>query len=152
MFLILLYNYYFSFQFYIKKLHKCIAHTHHIQFLSSNFLLNQFQTSFYPHHFTKTSLVKVNNDLHLADSNGHLSVPIVLDLSEAFNPLYHFFLLKILALVGLHTLLVLFHLTALSFLFSMAASSPSPSLCSVGIPGGRGHSLIKVTNNQKNAN
>lgn len=49
----------------------------HLQKNSTNVLPNslsdQFRLSFHLHHFTKIALVKMINDFHPADSNGHLS-------------------------------------------------------------------------------
>ena len=90
------------------------------QFLSSNSLLNPLRSDFHLHHFIKATLVKVTNDLHLDDSSGHLSVPTVSDLPEAFHSLYHFFLLEILAVVGLQD-------SILSWSSSTSLASPSQS-------------------------
>lgn len=65
----------------------------HLQKNSTNVLPNslsvQFRLSFHLHHFTKIALVKMINDFHPADSNGHLSFQFELDLPEAFDTLYH---------------------------------------------------------------
>ena len=64
--------------------------SHH---LSANNLLNQFQSAYRPRHSTETALLKIVNDLLLSLDDGKISLPASLDLSAAFDTIYHNILL-----------------------------------------------------------
>lgn len=56
-----------SFWPFTEKLHKSVAHTHHLQFHFSNSLLSPFQSGCYFCHLTKTALPEVTDDFSLGD-------------------------------------------------------------------------------------
>lgn len=63
---------------FIAKLFRRIVYLHYLHFLPFGSLSNTL-------YFTKSSLVKTTNHLHVAKSNGYYSVPTLPNLSAAFT-------------------------------------------------------------------
>ena len=59
------------------------------EFLDSNNLMPVTQSAYRQYHSTDTAATKVYNDLLLAADEGDVSALCLLDLTVAFNPVYH---------------------------------------------------------------
>ena len=64
--------------------------------LSSNNMLNSFQSAYKKFHSTETALLKMHNDILMNTDNGNLTALLLLDLSAAFDTIDHTSLFKLL--------------------------------------------------------
>ena len=67
--------------------------THHLNHLSSNTLLNPYQSAYSKNHSTKTTLLSLHDHLSNAIAHQQVSCLCLLDLSAAFDTLDHSILL-----------------------------------------------------------
>ncbi len=63
-------------------------------YLNSNGYLDNFQSCFRVRHSTETELIKIMNDICFNSDSGKISVPVLLDLSAAFDTVDHNILLE----------------------------------------------------------
>ena len=63
-------------------------------FLPDNSLFEDFQSCFRNHHSTESALVKVTNDLFTASDEELITILVLLQLSLAFDTIYHHILLQ----------------------------------------------------------
>jgi len=70
--------------------------------LSSNHLLNSFQSAYTAHHFTESTLLSVHDHIIKAMAQQKITALCLLDLSAAFNTIDHSVLIHRLSLYGLN--------------------------------------------------
>ena len=66
-------------------------------FLNENSILEKFKSGFRSNHSTETALVKIVNDLRLANDLNKVSILILFDLSATFDTIEHDILIHRLA-------------------------------------------------------
>ena len=62
----------------------------------NNCLLPDFQSAYHTNYSTETSLARMTNDILWAREEQHITMMVILDLSEALDTVDHIILLKIL--------------------------------------------------------
>ncbi len=62
--------------------------------MSTNYILNKFQSGFRVQHSTETALLKVLNYIYLSVNSGNYVVLVLLDLSAAFDTINHSILIS----------------------------------------------------------
>lgn len=83
--------------FISKILEKAIFHQLQ-EHLTSNDLVNSYQSAYKKHHSTETALLKLHNDINLNNDRGMVTALVLLDLSAAFDTIDHTTLLRLLKL------------------------------------------------------
>ena len=84
----------------LSKVLEKVVHTQVSEFLTKNKLLNVLQSGFRPGHSTKTTLLKVTDDIRLAIDQRKLVLAVLLDFSKAFDKVHHGLLLAKLKKLG----------------------------------------------------
>ena len=69
--------------------------------MSSNALYEDYQSAYRPFHSTETALLRVQNDILTSIDNKEITVLVLLDLSSAFDTVYHAILLTRLKNIGI---------------------------------------------------
>ncbi len=64
------------------------------QYLSINNILEPFQSGFRSGHSTETALIRVTNDLLISADKGACSILLLLDITAAFDTIFHAVLLE----------------------------------------------------------
>ena len=124
--------------FFSKLQERAVADQLH-QHMSNNMLFETLQSVYRKHHSTETTLIKITNDLLIAADSGHISLLILLDLSAAFDTIYHSILLNRLSDLGLTgTVLAWFrsYLTNRAQFVSVNGSHSPPAPVNQGVPQG----------------
>uniref|UniRef100_A0A3B3I267 Reverse transcriptase domain-containing protein n=1 Tax=Oryzias latipes TaxID=8090 RepID=A0A3B3I267_ORYLA len=104
--------------------------------LSSENIYENFQSGFCPLHSTETALLKITNDLLLASDSGSLS--ILLDLTAAFDTIFHNILIHRLQTIGISHIPLSWFSSYLSDHSQFIQIKPhtNPFTLSAGIPQG----------------
>lgn len=81
---------------FLSKVLERLVHDQLSKFLSTQNLLNPYQSGFRPGHSTTTALLKITDDIRYGMEGGQLTVLTLLDFSNAFNTINFDILLAIL--------------------------------------------------------
>ena len=79
---------------YVSKLTEKVVFNQVYDHMVSNAIFPALQSSYRQFHSTETELIKVMNDILLKMNSQHVTLLILLDLSAAFDTVYHRILLK----------------------------------------------------------
>jgi len=78
----------------LSKLNERVVKLRLADYLSTNNLLNSFQSAYIKHHSTETALLSVHEHIIKAMSHQQVTCLTLLDLSAAFDTIYHSILLE----------------------------------------------------------
>ena len=81
---------------FLSKLHEKAVITQINEYLKTNNLLEKYQSGFRKYHSVETALLKVTNDIFIAQEYNQVTIICLIDLSAAFDTLDHDILISIL--------------------------------------------------------
>ena len=87
----------------ISKVIERIIHNQLYDYLITNNILSKYQSGFRPLHSTLTALPDATNEWYTNIDKGNYTTVVYLDLTKAFDTVYHSILIKKLALYGVAT-------------------------------------------------
>ena len=73
----------------ISKILEKIVANRLLAHIENNHLSNPLQSAYWKHHSTESALLKVHNDIVISMDKGEVTALTLLDLSAAFDTIYH---------------------------------------------------------------
>ena len=122
-----------------RLIEKSVLH-HLLCHLDQNSFWHTFLSAYRPKHNTETALLRVVNDLRTASDSGFISILTLLELSAAFNTMYHnIVLIRLENTFGIGDLALSFFASYLQDRIQVVTVNEvksSPSLLTCGVPQG----------------